>query len=280
MPPPPPAPFSAAATTEAAHPAPDRAARVLDTFSLAGRVAVVTGANQGIGLALAHALGQAGATIVVAARDAVRNAAAVEDLANDGITAWAHEVDLTSRPACEALVAAVIDREGRIDVLVNNAGACIHKPSIEVTEDEWSSIIDVNLTAVWRLSVLVAPHMIAAGGGVILNIGSMSAEIVNRPQWQPAYNASKAGVHHLTKSLAVEWAEHDIRVNALAPGYIETAMSPIHDPRYSPFWIDAAPQRRAGQPAELGAAALFLCSDASSFVTGTILVADGGYTAV
>lgn len=253
---------------------------VLDTFDLHGRTAIVTGANQGIGLALARALGEAGATIVVAARGAARNEAAVAELTAAGIDAWQVVVDLTERPACEALVAAVVERAGRIDVLVNNAGACIHRPSIEVTEDEWSAVLDVNLTAVWRLSVLVAPHMITAGGGVILNIGSMSAEIVNRPQWQPAYNASKAGVHHLTKSLAVEWATHHIRVNALAPGYIETAMSPVHDPRYAPSWIDAAPQQRAGRPAELGAAALFLCSDASSFVTGSILTADGGYTAV
>jgi NAD(P)-dependent dehydrogenase (short-subunit alcohol dehydrogenase family) len=253
---------------------------VLDQFDLHGRTAIVTGANQGIGLAIAHALGDAGATIVVAARNETKSESAVAELADAGIDAWQFGVDLTDRAACEALVAAVVERAGRIDVLVNNAGACIHKPAIEVTEDDWSSVLDVNLTAVWRLSILVAPHMMAAGGGVMLNIGSMSAEIVNRPQWQPAYNASKAGVHHLTKSLAVEWAPEHIRVNALAPGYIETAMSPIHDPRYSPFWIDAAPQQRAGQPAELGAAALFLCSDASSFVTGSILTADGGYTAV
>lgn len=253
---------------------------VLDTFDLHGRTAVVTGANQGIGLALAHALGEAGATVVVAARDEAHNEAAVAELTDAGIDAWAHAVDLTDRPRCEALVDAVLARQGRIDVLVNNAGACVHRPAIEVTEEEWAAVIDVNLTAVWRLSVLVAPHMITAGGGVVLNIGSMSAEIVNRPQWQPAYNASKAGLHHLTRSLAVEWAPHHIRVNALAPGYIETSMSPIHDPRYSPFWIDAAPQQRAGRPAELGPAALFLCSDASSFVTGSVLTADGGYTAV
>ncbi len=253
---------------------------VLDEFTLHGQTAIVTGANQGIGLAIARALGEAGATVVVAARDEARSEAAVAELGREGIDAWQVGVDLTDRAACEALVEQVVQRSGRIDVLVNNAGACIHRPALEVTEEEWASVIDLNLTAVWRLSVLVAPHMIAAGGGVMLTIGSMSAEIVNRPQWQPAYNASKAGVHHLTRSLAVEWAPHHIRVNALAPGYIETAMSPIHDPRYSPFWIDAAPQQRAGLPAELGAAAVFLCSRASSFVTGSVLVADGGYTAV
>jgi NAD(P)-dependent dehydrogenase (short-subunit alcohol dehydrogenase family) len=121
--------------------------------------------------------------------------------------------------------------------------------------------------------------MAERGGGVIVNIGSMSAEIVNRPQWQPAYNASKAAVHHLTRSLAAEWAPLGIRVNALAPGYMATAMSPIDDPRFHRQWIEDAPMQRAGRPEELGGAVVFLASDASSFMTGSVLTVDGGYTA-
>ena len=138
--------------------------------------------------------------------------------------------------------------------------------------------MNVNVDALWTASQVFGRQMVAQGGGTIVNIGSISAQIVNRPQWQPAYNASKAAVHQLTKSLAAEWAPHGVRVNALAPGYVKTDMAPVDDPQFKQRWIDDAPQQRAALPEELGPAVVFLASEASSFMTGSVLVMDGGYT--
>jgi NAD(P)-dependent dehydrogenase (short-subunit alcohol dehydrogenase family) len=137
----------------------------------------------------------------------------------------------------------------------------------------------VNLDAVWTCSQTFGRYFVDRRAGSIVNIGSMSGFIVNRPQWQPAYNASKAAVHHLTRSLAAEWAPHGVRVNALAPGYIKTDMSPVDDPEFRQHWIEDAPMQRYGTVEELAPAVIFLASEASSFVTGSVLVADGGYTA-
>jgi NAD(P)-dependent dehydrogenase (short-subunit alcohol dehydrogenase family) len=251
---------------------------VLETFALPGRVAVVTGGNRGLGEAFAHALGEAGATVAVLARDAGRSARVVADLAAKGITASAVEADVTDRAALERAAAEITAAHGRVDVLVNNAGACIHRPALEVTEDEWSSVLDTNLTGVWNGCQVFGRGMVDAGGGVIVNVGSMSGQIVNRPQWQPAYNASKAAVHHLTRSLAAEWAPYGIRVNAVAPGYVRTDMTPIDRPEFARHWIEDVPQHRAAAPAEIAPAVLFLASPASAFMTGAVLTIDGGYT--
>ena len=173
----------------------------------------------------------------------------------------------------------VTDRLGPVDVLVNNAGVCYHRPAAEVPNDEWLDTFDVNVHGLWYCAQAVGRQMIERGGGSIVNIGSISAMIVNRPQWQPAYNASKAAVHQLTKSLAAEWAPHNVRVNALAPGYVKTAMAPVDEPRFRRHWIEDAPMQRYGTVEELAPAVVFLASDASSFITGSVLVADGGYTA-
>ena len=166
-----------------------------------------------------------------------------------------------------------------MDVLVNNAGACVHAPALEVTDEDWHHVIDTNLNAVWSVARTFGRHFVAQGSGSIVNIGSMSGMIVNRPQWQPAYNASKAAVHHLTRSLAAEWGPSGVRVNALAPGYIKTDMSPVDEPQFRRMWIEDAPLQRYGTVEELAPAVVFLASDASSFVSGSVLVADGGYTA-
>jgi NAD(P)-dependent dehydrogenase (short-subunit alcohol dehydrogenase family) len=229
---------------------------VLDTFRLDGKVAVITGGGTGIGAAVATALDEAGAEVVIASR-------------SQGVI-----TDVTDAESVRAMVAEV----GPIDVLVNNAGVCFHRPALEVPDEEWRAVWDVNVDGVWNCSRVVGEQMIARGGGVIVNIGSISAQIVNRPQWQPAYNASKAAVHQLTKSLAAEWAPHGVRVNALAPGYVKTEMAPVDDPRFKPLWIDDPPMGRYALPEEMGPSVVFLASDASSFMTGSVLVVDGGYT--
>jgi NAD(P)-dependent dehydrogenase (short-subunit alcohol dehydrogenase family) len=245
----------------------------LDAFRLDGRVAVVTGGNRGMGAAFAKALTEAGARVAIAARSHERSEAVAQEL---GVLPV--EADI-SDPADVASLLETVTRElGPVDVLVNNAGICFHRPALEVPEEEWRAVWDVNVDGLWHCCRVFGEQMTGRGSGVIVNIGSISAMIVNRPQWQPAYNASKAAVHALTRSLAAEWAPYGVRVNALAPGYVKTDMAPVDDPRFKPHWIDDAPMQRAALPEELGPSLIYLASDASSFMTGSVLVVDGGYT--
>lgn len=252
---------------------------VWDTFRLTDRVAVVTGGHRGLGRAFATALGEAGATIALLARDPAAAGPAVAELRAAGIRADVFTADVTRRVEVERAVQEVVGAFGSVDVLVNNAGACVHRPALEVTDDEWREVMDVNVTGVWNGCQAFGRQMAAQGRGVIVNIGSMSGQIVNRPQWQPAYNASKAAVHHLTRSLAAEWAPLGIRVNALAPGYVKTEMAPVDEPQFRRHWVEDAPMRRYSTPAEIAPSVVYLASDASSFMTGSVLVVDGGYTA-
>ncbi|GAA4729141.1 glucose 1-dehydrogenase [Pedococcus ginsenosidimutans] len=250
----------------------------LERFSLSGRVAVVTGGTRGLGAGFAAALGDAGASVVLVGRDEDAAEGVLKSLRDNDIRAEFVQADVTVPADVERVLATTLDRFGRVDVLVNNAGACVHAPALDVTPEDWRSVMDVNLDAVWTCSQVFGRHFVEQGTGTIVNIGSMSGFIVNRPQWQPAYNASKAAVHHLTRSLAAEWAPYGVRVNALAPGYIKTDMSPVDDPAFRQHWIEDAPMQRYGTVEELAPAVVFLASDASSFVTGSVLVADGGYT--
>ncbi len=252
---------------------------VMDTFALTDRTALVTGATRGLGREFARALAEAGADVVVHGRDEAAARETAAEIEAVGRRAWVVLGDLTERASVDRIAAEAIEAAGgTLDILINNAGACIHRPALEVTDDEWSHVIDTNLTALWRMSQTVGAHMVARGSGSIVNVGSISAQIVNRPQFQPAYNASKAAVHHLTKSLAAEWAPSGVRVNAVAPGYIKTDMSPVDEPKYRRFWIEDSAQQRYATPSEVSPSVVFLASDAASFMSGTVLVVDGGYT--
>jgi NAD(P)-dependent dehydrogenase (short-subunit alcohol dehydrogenase family) len=250
--------------------------KVLERFSLTGKKALVTGGNQGLGKAFAAALAEAGAEVVIVARDAARNASAVGELTSRGLAVSAIDADITGDPG--QITAQAAERLGGLDILVNNAGVCIHKESWQVTDDEWAQVFDLNVTALWKCSVAAGRQMARSGGGSIINVGSISGMIVNRPQWQPAYNASKAAVHQLTKSLAAEWAGSGIRVNTIAPGYVKTDMAPVDRPEFRRHWIEDTPQRRYASAEEIAPSVVFLASPASSFMTGAVLVIDGGYT--
>jgi NAD(P)-dependent dehydrogenase (short-subunit alcohol dehydrogenase family) len=252
---------------------------VLDLFSLQGRTAIVTGGYRGLGLAFARALAQAGADVVIAARDGDASSAAAETVAREtGRRAVGVGLDVTDRSSVERTVAIAVESTGRLDIVVNNAGVCFHRPALEVPDDEWHQVFDINVHGLWLMSQVAGRHMAAHGGGRIVNIGSISADIVNRPQWQPAYNASKAAVHQLTKSLAAEWAPLGIRVNAVAPGYVKTEMAPVDEPRFRRQWIEDAPMQRYATPEEIAPTVVYLASDASSFMTGSVVTIDGGYT--
>ncbi len=251
---------------------------MLDAFDLSGKVAVVTGGNMGLGAAFARALVEVGARVAVSGRNHERNEAMVQLLEESGGQAIAVDADVRDPVQVERMVATTIERLGPIDILINNAGVCYHRPALEVPREEWLDVFDVNVHGLWYCAREVGRGMVERRSGVIVNIGSISALIVNRPQMQPAYNASKAAVHQLTKSLAAEWAPYNVRVNAMAPGYVKTEMAPVDRPEFRRHWIEDAPMQRYATPEELGPTLVYLASDASRFMTGSVLVIDGGYT--
>jgi len=253
---------------------------VLDRFSLQGQVGVVTGGGQGLGKVFCQAFAEAGADIVVAEVNRETGLATASELREIGRRALFVETDVRSPASIRTMVKSAVDEFGQIDFLMNNAGITKWAPAEDIATQDWTDVIDVNLSGVFYCSQAVAQHMIERGGGRIINIASMSGLIANRPQPQASYNASKAAVIHLTKSLAAEWAPHNIRVNAIAPGYMDTPMAQpfFEDPQYGGVWIDAIPMKRPGQPEELAPIAVLLASDASSYMTGTTVVVDGGYT--
>ena len=254
----------------------------LERFKLDGKIALVTGGAQGIGHACVEALGEAGALVVIADKNHEAAAASASALSAKGLRVEAIGLDVTDSAAVEGSAASLQARHGRIDVLVNNAGiARSNIPAESMSDDAWLNVLDVNLNGLFWCCRAFGSRMLAAGSGVIVNVGSMSGFIVNRPQEQANYNASKAAVHHVTRSLAAEWAARGLRVNAVAPTYIETPLTKGNASDAETFkrWIDGTPMGRMGRPDEIASVVLFLASDASSLMTGSIVLADGGYCA-
>jgi len=249
-------------------------------FDLKNRVALITGGARGLGYAMARGLGAHGASLMLMDRELERTQVAARNLAAEGFDAHAIAGDVTNPDDSRHVIDAVCERLGRIDVCVNNAGVAALGAAEDVTLDEWNAVMDVNAAGVFFMAQAAARAMIAQRSGSIINIASMSGYIVNVPQKQSVYNISKAAVMMATKSLASEWAQHGIRVNAIAPGYMRTEMtiSSLDNPALSRVWSDATPMGRPGEPHELAGAVVYLASDASSFVTGSVLVVDGGYT--
>ncbi len=252
----------------------------LAKFRLDGKVAVVTGAARGIGFASADALSEAGATVVIADMDGAAALRASDQLVAKGRKADAIALDVTKSRDVTLVHQEILKKHGNVDILVNNAGiAKSFVPAESMDDDTWLSVLDVNLNGVFWCAREFGKAMVERKSGVIVNIGSMSGFIVNYPQEQAQYNASKAAVHHLTRSLAAEWAPRGVRVNAVAPTYIATdlTLGVAQDQAIRKHWVDGTPMGRMGQPEEIASAVLFLASDAASLMTGSIVVVDGGY---
>jgi 2-deoxy-D-gluconate 3-dehydrogenase len=248
-------------------------------FDLKGRVAIVTGGNGGIGLGMARGLAAAGARVVVAARNADKSKAAVADLASRGGEAYAIETDVADERSVARLVDTIRQRSGRLDILVNNAGINIRKPVQDLALDEWRQVLDTNLTSAFLCCKAAYPAFKAAGGGKVINIGSMMS--LFGASFAPAYGSSKGGIVQLTKSMAVAWARDNIQVNAVLPGWIDTELTQnarrevtgLHD-----SVLRRTPAGRWGGIDDMAGVAVFLASAASDFVTGTAIPVDGGYS--
>jgi NAD(P)-dependent dehydrogenase (short-subunit alcohol dehydrogenase family) len=253
----------------------------LEKFRLGGRIAVVTGGGQGIGLACAEALAEAGAKVIIADRDPKAAEAGSGSLRANGHDVEIAVMDVTDSARVSEVADQLAAKHGKIDILVNNAGiARSETPAENVTDEHWLNVVDVNLNGTFWCCRAFGRHMLEARSGSIVNIGSMSGFIVNKPQEQCYYNASKAAVHHLTKSLAAEWGARGVRINAVAPTYVETPLNAFVKSNRKMYdaWIGGTPMGRMGEVDEIASVVLFLASDAASLMTGSVVLVDGGYT--
>ena len=255
---------------------------ILEKMRLDGKKGFVTGGARGIGKATATALAEAGADVAIVDLDIAEAEKTAKELAEQtGRAVFAVQTDVTKPDEVDRMIDAILARFGRIDFAHCNAGICINAPAEEMTYDQWRKVIDINLTGIFLTAQAAGKVMLAQGGGSIINTASMSGHIVNVPQPQCAYNASKAGVIMLTKSMAVEWASRGVRVNSISPGYIGTELV-LANPTLIPLidkWNDMAPMHRMGRPDELASMVVYLAGDTSTFTTGADFSLDGAFTA-
>lgn len=246
----------------------------MNPFDLTGKVAIVTGGNGGIGLGIATGLAQAGAKVVISGRNAAKGEAAAK-----GIGAVFMAADVTSKAACDKLVADTVARFGRLDIVVNNAGIAIRKFPQEYTEEEWRRVMDTNMTSAHFMCQAAYPAMLKAGGGKVINIGSVMT-LMGAPHAAP-YAASKGAIVQYTRAIATAWAKDNIQANAILPGWIDTELTEgarAQVPGLNESVLTRTPAGRWGVPADLAGLAVFLSAPASDFVTGTGIPCDGGYT--
>ncbi len=254
---------------------------IIEKMRLDGKKGFVTGAARGIGKCTATAFAEAGADVAIVDLDFVEAKKTAAELAEKtGRKVIAIKTDCTDKEQVDAMVEQVVAELGGLDFCHNNAGICINAPAEEMTYEQWYKVININLNGIFLTDIAASKYMLEHGGGSIINTASMSAHIVNVPQPQCAYNASKAGVIQLTKSLAIEWAKRGVRVNCISPGYIGTELT-LNSPTLIPLiekWNQMAPLGRMGKPEELESICVYLAGDTSTFTTGSDFVIDGAFT--
>lgn len=249
------------------------------SFDLNGKVAFVTGGNGGIGLGMAKGLAQAGATVVIAGRDKSKAEKALTELRADGGAADFAALDVADEQSCRDAIAQTAARFGRLDILINNAGTSVRKTPEQLTVAEWHQVMDTNLTSAFLCAQAAYPHMVKAGGGKIINTGSMMSIFASA--WSAPYAASKGGIVQMARSLAVAWAKDNIQVNTILPGWIDTDLSRgarQQVPGLNEQVLARTPAKRWGDPADFAGIAVFLASSASDFITGAAIPVDGGYS--
>lgn len=251
---------------------------IVDRFSLKGRTALVTGGGRGIGASLAFALGEAGADVAIADLDPAIARETSEAIKKLGVRSLALQVEVTRADSVTAMIVSVLNAWGRLDVAVNSAGVARRSPAEDMSEEDWDFVVDIDLKGIFLSTREEAKAMLKQGSGSIINIASMSGQIVNRPQQHAHYNAAKAGVIQYSRTCAAEWATRGVRVNTLSPGHTISPMTAGSMDAMSATWLANTPMGRLGKPEDLQGATVFLASDASSYVTGHDLVVDGGYT--
>ena len=250
----------------------------LNKFKLDNKISLVTGGAGGIGSEICKSLLDAGSKVIIADIDSKKSKKLLKKNKNKNIEYY--KLDSTSEKNIKSLSRFILKKYKRLDVLVNCVGICFNKEAEKVKKKEWDKVINININSMFYVCKEFGKIFIKQKKGTIVNIGSNSGLIVDKPQPQASYNASKAAVHQLTKSLACEWSKYNIRVNAIAPGYVATEMTLLgrKKPHWFKYWIEMTPMKRLAEPSEIASVALFLASESSSYCTGSIISVDGGYT--